>query len=231
MKQNDKAIFLHRTNYSESSLIITFYCYQNGIQKFIFQGGKKKGTALFPLSLCEITFYKRSDSNLWKLTDTQSYEILQEIPSNPIKSTIAFFMVDVIKQCLQTDQHDSHLYQFLEKCILDLNKQPELSLFATRFLIDFSRHLGIDPQIQLTNMSYFHLQEGEFSSFDRQGEISASGPAVILIQKMIRKDSLENCSKSDKIEAFDIMVHYYKFHIPKFDIHQSLEVIKEILYN
>ena len=68
MKSTDKAILLNRINYSESSLIITYYTLNNGIQKFLFQGGKKKANNLFPLSISEITYYNRPDSSLGKVT-------------------------------------------------------------------------------------------------------------------------------------------------------------------
>lgn len=231
MKQSDKAIFLHRINYSESSLIVTFYTLQHGIQKFIFQGGKKKAAALFPLSLCEITFYHRPDSDLGKLTEAQSYAMIQEIPLNPIKSTLAFFIVDVLKKCLQTDQSDPLLYQFLEKTIVELKENRDHSLFSTRFLLNFSHHLGIEPHLQETNKRFFHLEDGEFSDSERRGEIVSSGASVELIQSLMRKEVISDFSKQVKSEAFDVMIHYYKLHIPKFDIQKSLDVIKEILYN
>lgn len=230
MKQNDKGIFLHRINYSESSLIVTFYTLSNGIQKFIFQGGKKKSTALFPLCLSELTFYLRPDSELGKLTDAQPYELLQNIRLNPSKSTLAFFMIDVIRQCLKTNQPDPEMFFFLEKSITDLDNETDHSLYATRFLLQFSIQLGIDPHIQEDNKRFFFLQDGEFSDIARAGEIVESGEGVTLIQKIGRDEAIETVSKQVKSEAFDVMIHYYKLHIPKFDIQQSLDVIKEILY-
>jgi DNA repair protein RecO (recombination protein O) len=230
VKQTDTAIFIHRVNYSESSLIVTFYTLQNGIQKFIFQGGKKKGTALFPLSICEIIFYRRPDSELGKLTESKSHQLLQDIPINPEKATIAFFMVDVLKQCLQTDQRDIVLFQYLESTIISLNNTTDLSLFATEFLINFSLHMGIDPHIQESNKRYFHLQDGDFSDFDRKGELVADGPEVQLIQSILRKETIAHPSRALKSKTFDVMIHYYKLHVPNFNIQKSLDVIKEILY-
>ena len=42
MKLVDEAIFLFRTNYSDTSLIATYYTKEHGLQKFMFKGGKKK---------------------------------------------------------------------------------------------------------------------------------------------------------------------------------------------
>ncbi len=230
MKQNDIAIFIHRINYSESSLIVTFYTLHNGIQKFVFQGGKKKGAFLFPLSICEINYYRRPDSELGKLTEVKSHILTQEIPTNPIKATIAFFMVDVLKKCLQTDQSDISLFRFLEQSIIQLDSTTDFGLFASFFLIDFSLHMGIVPHISETNKRYFHLQDGEFSDFDRAGELIASGPAIQLMQHILRKDNIPESSKETKSELFDILIMYYKLHVSTFNIQKSFDVIREILY-
>jgi len=231
VKQVDKAIFLHRINYSESSLIVTFYTYHNGIQKFIFQGGKKKSNSLFPLSLCEIEFYRRPDSELGKLTNARTYEMLYDISVNPFKSTIAFFLVDVLRQCLQTVQSDPELFSFLEQKILSLKTIEDLGLFVSRFMIEFSEQMGIEPHLQSEDKRFFHLQEGEFSDFDRNDELNAEGQSVLLIQQLLRKGDSIDFPSAIKRDAFEIMVKYYRLHIPGFDVQKSLDVIREILYN
>lgn len=230
MKENDKAIFLHRIHYSESSLIATFYTYRTGIQKFIFQGGKKKATGLFPLSLSEIHYYRRPDSDLGKLTAVAPYEMLHDLSSNPLKSTIAFFLVDVLKQCLQTDQSDPELFLFVERQIISLDEQEDLSVFVTQFLLEFSEHMGISPSLEIENKKFFYLQDGEFSDIDRKGELIASGQASELIQNLLRGEEVKDVSKDIKQETFELMVIYYRLHIPRFDVQKSLEIIREILY-
>lgn len=231
MKETDKAIFLHRIHYSESSLIITFYTFKNGIQKFLFQGGKKKAGGLFPLALSEIHYYRRPDSELGKLTQIAPYEMLHAISLNPIKSTIAFFIADVFIKCLQTNQSDPDLFAFAEQKIISLNMEDDLTIFVTRFLLEFSEHLGIQPNLEAINKKCFHLQDGEFSDSHSKEEIFAEGQAVELLQDILRKNEGGTFTKEIKQEAFEIMILYYKLHIPRFDVQKSLDVIREILYN
>jgi DNA repair protein RecO (recombination protein O) len=232
VKQNDTAIFLHRIPYSESSLITTFYTLHHGIQKFIFQGGKKKGSALFPISICEITFYRRPDSELGKLTEARALNSLSAIQMDPIRSTITFFVADVLKNCLKTDQPDPQLFHFLEEKILSLNvcNSHELSLFPTQFLIGFALQMGIEPQVPTEVRRYFHPEEGEFSDSERSGELVSSGPGVTLIQQILMDEATDK-GRQARSEAFEIMLTYYKLHIPGFNIDQSLEIVREILYN
>lgn len=231
MKSTDHAIFLHRTHYSESSLITTFYTKNNGIQKFIFQGGKKKSAGIFPLALSEIQFYHRPDSELGKLTATSPLKMLHELSINPLKSTLAFFIADVLKNCLKTDQKDLHLFDFLENRIELLSVSTDLSIFNTQFLIDFTYHLGIEPIPPIKACSHFYLQDGTFSDTYRAGEIVNKNEGVQLIQELLMKNKLQTSySKQSKKEAFETMLSYYKLHLPSFNTNNSLEIIRDILY-
>jgi DNA repair protein RecO (recombination protein O) len=232
VKQNDTAIFLHRIPYSESSLITTFYTLHSGTQKFLFQGGKKKSAALFPASICEITFYRRPDSELGKLTEAQPLNSLRNIQVDPVRSTITFFIAAILKNCLKTDQSDPQLFHFLEEKIsvlntCDLNLLP---LYPIEFLVSFAMQMGIEPQVPSKISRYFHLEEGEFSDVDQKGELVAEGPGVELIQMLLTNELKHLPERSARSEAFETMLSYYKLHIPGFNVDQSLEILREILY-
>ena len=46
MKQTDIGILIYRKNYSESSLILTFFTEKGGLTTYIFKGAKKKQKAM-----------------------------------------------------------------------------------------------------------------------------------------------------------------------------------------
>jgi len=231
MKNTDKAILLNRISYSESSLIVTLYTFENGIQKFIFQGGKKKAHQLFPLAISEITFYKRPDSDLGKLTASESKQILNEIPFNPLKSTIAFFISEVLLKCLKTEEVENEVFTFLENQIIKLDRAADFAYFPIHFLIDFSEYLGIYPHKQIQSPSYFNVMEGELSDSKPIGDIFYEGEAVQLIAEYIdEKKCSGKSSKQVREQALQILIQYYQLHIPQFKELKSLDVIREILY-
>ncbi len=227
MKQSDNGILLHRISYSETSYIVTFYTEDSGIQKYIFQGGKKKTNNIFPLNCCELTFYKRNDSELGKLTQADSNFPLLDIYSNPIKSSIAFFIVDVLKQTLQTNQPEPKLYSFLVNQIKELNESNNVSNFPIQFLAKFTEFIGISPELTL-NPRYFSLTEGDFHSEIRLGELVVEGE--LCRQLLLLFDGTES-SKIYRRELLETLLHYYKIHTPKFDISDSLQIITAILYD
>ena len=230
MKFTDKAILLNRINYSESSLIITYYTLQNGIQKFLFQGGKKKANNLFPLSISEITYYSRPDSTLGKVTASETTQILSELPFHPIKSTIAFFIAEFLSKCLQTEEKEVLLFHFLEEKIIFLDKEKDISLFPIQFLLDFSEFLGIQPHVISKTGNYFNLMEGDISDTKPIGDIFAQGEPVQLILACLAKESDIQHTNKLRNETLDVLIQYFQLHIPQFKTLKTLEVIREVLY-
>ena len=231
MKQTTKGIFIQRINYSESSLIVILYTELFGLQSFLFQGGRKKSQALHPLSLVECTFYKRPDSELAKLTEASSLYPLPEITDNPIKSAIAFFMCDVIKNCFQQGSPETKAFEFLEAQINLLNNTTNYTLFPIEFLIRLSQFIGISPFSGNEKMSYFYLEEGEFSNEMRYSLTREEGQHVYLLQEIYFLENPTSVNLSTRRKTLDTLINYFQMHMPVFKIQQSLEIIKAILYD
>jgi len=228
MKIVDKAIFLHRIPYSESSLIVTLYTKNNGIQKMLFQGGKKKVAVLFPLAIGEITYYNRPESTLGKLNAFESVQALQSITTNPFKSTIVFFIAEVIQNCLRTEEKEESIFLFLVSMIETLETSTEIANFPVQFLIDFSEHIGIQPHIEDENGRYFNLNEGIIGHQYSSGDILIEGLVVAAIQQQISIGTIQLNAFVRK-ELLAVMLQYYKMHIPQFKDLKTLEIVREIL--
>lgn len=226
MKQTDTGIFLHRTSFSESSLITTFYTENEGIQKFVFRGAKKKSNNLFPLNICELTYYRRPDSELGKLTQADTLFPLGSILSNPVKSIIAFFIADVMRQSLQTNEKETGVFRFLKKTIIELDQANELTLFPLHFLVNFTAHIGIQPSMPGDAPLYFNLKEGEFHSDYRPGEWYEEGETAKHLYALFCSGEIPASSRKQVLE---VLLNYYALHIPRFDVGKSLAVIREVL--
>lgn len=228
MKTIDRGIFLHRIAYSETSLITTFYTEKYGIQKFIFQGGKKKNAALFPLSLCELTFYRRRDSELAKLTAAIPDSILNELLNHPIKSTIAFFIAEVIKSTQKTNEGEAHVYAFLENKITELNQTNQIHLFPLVFLCEYTHYIGITPDADATNPIAFNLIEGVFVDHYSNGDLIVTGEKCTSLHALFNTQLIPS-STNHKL-LLETLLEYYRIHIPEFNISKAFQIIKEILY-
>lgn len=229
MKEIDKGILLRKINYSDTSLIVTVYTFSRGIQTFIFQGGKKRSHALYPMSQLEIDYYKRPDSELGKLTNVQLIKGPSEIPFHPVRSAIAFFMADVLYQCLKTDQADRHLFEFLEEQIEELDQTKEMGLIPLFFLIRLTKMLGIEPIIVDKNAVYFDPVEGEFREHHGFGSKVVSGKEINLLISIFQQQETICTHRETRALALNIILRYFEIHIPSFNINRSLGVLKELL--
>ena len=155
MKANDFGIFLHRSAYSSSSLIVTCYTFKKGLQRFIFKGGKKKAQNLFPMSHVELTFYGRNP-DLLNLTNVESVTP-QSFQFHPVRASIAFFMAEVIYKCVHEGDNDTNLFHFFSRSSSALNTQESLPIFPLKFLIDLSEKLGFKPLNEIREAHVFNL--------------------------------------------------------------------------
>jgi len=226
VKQNDYGIFLHRSSFSESSVIATFYTKNGGLQKYLFQGAKKKNHTLFPLNVCEFTYYGRPDSELKKITQADSAVVLDDILMNPLKSIIAFFMADVIRQALNSTEKEEQLFNFLVQSIEALNKTNDVANFPLLFLVKFTPWIGIQPNAIDEQILYFNLRDGEFHADYRAGEWCIEGDLAKGLSELFVMNKVEAKFKK---QMFDVVLNYYELHIPRFDVSRSLSILKETL--
>jgi DNA repair protein RecO (recombination protein O) len=233
LKTLTKGIFIHKIAYSESSYIVVFYTENLGLQRFIFQGGKKKAALLFPCSLCEIGYYKRADSELGTLVYVASFVLLKCIPFSPVYSTVAFFYADVLRNVLKGESKDKGLFDFLKTYIpyTDELLQHELPMAVLYFLIKLLSKLGVEPKTNNKIQQYFYLESGIFSNNDNKHLLSHTGVGVKLIQEILLNMTVTQISKEAEKEALTIIIFYYEIHIQSFKVNRTLEILRAILYD
>ena len=227
MKSLTTGIFIHRIPYSETSLITLFYTREFGLRRFLFKGGKKKGHNLFPMAVCEISYYGRKESELLNVTAVEP-AIPLSYQFDPVKSTVAFFMAEVLQKCTHTDEPDDSTFLFMTSKSQELNELEDCSMFPIRFLIDLSDHLGIQPYIEGADASFFNLDEGVVENRNRGQQRVARGVVVDDLMDLIQGEE-PMMSKSMRDEALTIMLEYYKIHIPGFGTVSSHEIVREVL--
>lgn len=229
MKSNDLGVFLYRSVYSDSSLIVWFYTRENGLQKFLFRGGKKKAHGLFPMSVCELSYYGNKHSDLLNLTSVES-AIPFTFQFNPISSTIAFFAVECIKKTQHQGDRDEEVFQFLVNFANLIESEENKGILPLLFLIDLSEVLGFKPHLSEENAIYFNLDAGVFQTTMSSHERTVKGPAIDLIIALVCGEEMnELSSKQLREEALNTMLDYFKIHVPRFDSLTSFDIVKEVL--
>jgi DNA repair protein RecO (recombination protein O) len=233
MKRVQTGVLLKKINYSETSLILHFYTLEEGFKPFLFQGGKKKkGNILHPLSIVEIESYQRPDSELGKISSISPQPVLQSIPVHPIKGGLAFFLTELIAQCLKSSDSDQRMFHFLIDEIKWLDGAEEIANYPIWFLLKFADLLGFSPYILEENTIYFDLEEGELTRFEPKGHVFVQDETISVLEELLGKQKLEflklKIHKSIRKQLISNLIDYYKQHISNFKTPKSLEVMQTV---
>ena len=235
MKKDLNGILLKKTDYSESSLILKFFTLEEGIQDFIFQGAKKKNAnILFPLSIVEITCYKRNDSSLSKISAIQTTHNFQELCMHPIKSSILFFMAEIASKSIIQEVKDPSFYHFIKDELLWLNTSDEYTNYPLYYLLEFSKLLGFYPESEHESARYFDIEEGKICAFKPQGHKYISDDSITYLNALLRQpDKLNQLAldipKKDRKQVLQHLITYFSYHLDNFTKLKTLDVIEAVL--
>lgn len=228
MKTSDYGFLLFKTNYSESSLMLTFYTQKSGISNFIYKGAKKKSVPFFVFGHYEIASYKRPESDLGMINSLTIATPYLSSASHPAKMLISFFVSDVLRQTLKEEQADQVMFSFLLSAAQELNETNRLKEFPLEFATKLTINLGFAPQT-VPNASAFNLKTGRFSLDNEAGEYMRNGLVANYLNILFSTLVVPH-SDIQKQALGDILL-YMRIHLPSFDNTRSLSIIREILYS
>lgn len=236
MKSVEQGILIHRAPYSETSLLVTVLCKTQGLVTFLFQGGKKKhGNVLFPMAHIEFTYYRRADSSLGKISQLDLETVSRTIPFDPVKSSIAFFMAELVQQIVRSGHAENQLYQTLLGEVNWLDASEELTNYPLWFLSIFSKECGIVPAVEAEHPTVFDLIGGKLTTVRPNHVQYLEGSWIHWFENMVQvqEDKLAFLSmdipKQERLWCFDAWLQYYKVHLQGIRPLKSVDVIREVL--
>jgi DNA repair protein RecO (recombination protein O) len=235
MKHTDQAIVLRRTNYSESSLILSLFCRKNGLRTFIFQGAKKKhGNILLPLSIIEFEYYSRSESDLAKISSISPELVFSDIPNHPFKSATVFFIAELLQKVLKHEQEaEEDFFLFLAAEIHELELAPFEPNYPLWFVVELTKWLGIEPRVVAADATYFDTKEGVLTTTPETNHSHIlHGDHILRITQMyvFHKDKALAIGLNGKTrnQLLRILLGYYAEHTFGFTYPNSLEILEEV---
>ena len=233
MKKIDSGILLKRISYSETSLVLTVFTLSEGKKTFLFQGAKKKkGNVLLPLSPIELTYFQRDDSQLAKISETTLLHTFESVPFHPIKSTIVFFEVEVLQSILHEGVKDEQLFRFIQNELGWLDGNLSLTNYPIYWMLELTKYLGFSPFKPTNKTPFFDLVNGHFLGSAPMHTNYKNGIEVELLSEFIglTKDELlqADIPKKFRKNCLLILIEFYKFHIPNFNLKDSIAIIESI---
>jgi DNA repair protein RecO (recombination protein O) len=228
-------IVLQKIDYSETSLIVKVLTADYGIKSFIYQGAKrskKKGQLVSPLSVLNITYFQRKESDLAKITTVELDIVFKTIPFNPIKASVVFFINEVLLKAVKEEESNVELFEFVKHILLVLDAQSNISNLPIKFLLELLKYLGYYPIIE-ENPQFFDYLNGKLSKNQPNHPNYMSGENITYLLDLFNStltDQSLNIPAKNRHQILANILDYYKVVLDDFKNLKSLDVLEAILH-
>jgi DNA repair protein RecO (recombination protein O) len=240
MLHKTRGIVFKTTDYGENSIIVQVFTEKFGLQSYIVNGAKKPRAKISrnmfqPLHLLDMVVYHKNTGNVQRIKELKNSPVLQTIPYDIIKSSLAIFLNEVLYKAVKQQAADENVFDFIFNAIEWLDHQAEgLANFHLFFLIRLTRYLGFYPDRYLAgNADYFDLKNGVFSNYKPDTILYLSPPHTQNFTRLL-ECSFENLvqlklNNDERRYLVNKILDYYALHIEGFGNIRSHEVLEEVL--
>ena len=237
MLHKSRGLVLRSSEYGETSLVAQIYTELFGIQSYIINSVRKKHARVHsnifqPLTPVDLVVYHKERPGLQRISDIRPNPPLSNIPFDVSKSSMIFFLDEVLLKSLREEEANQALFDFIFISVMWLDG-PHLSGndFHLLFLMQLSRHLGFFPQNNYDDEhKIFNLREGLFQSSYPNHPNFISAPFSFYFSKLINADysfSL-NILSSERRTLVSFMLEYFALHIEGFGNVKSNKVLEQV---
>ena len=234
-----EAIVLHAFKYGEARLIVDMFTREAGRLSFAIaipktSKGRLKKQYFQPMTLLEVECDLRQRTQLQKLRDARLLTAYTSIPFSPEKLAITLFTAEFLYHALRSEQQDELLFAYICGSMQWLDAAPAgYANFHLTFLMHMSRFLGFYPNLDdYTEGCIFDLRTATFSFQVPTHRDFLQPDEARMIQLLMRMDfptmHLFRLSRQERNRIADVLLLYYRLHIPQFPELKSLSVLKDL---
>lgn len=239
-----KGIVLRTFPYSESSSIVRILTKEFGLKSYILKAGRKQKTSIRsnifqPLYILDLQVYNNPKKEIQIISEAKIGQDLSPLFSNIKKTSLAFFLSEIINQCIKEEEKSEELYDFIEKNIIKLNTLSEnYSTFHLNFLIELSEHLGFKPMNNYSlETPYFDILKGHFVNQSPYHSMHLSKEDSFLLSNFLfslnpisQNYTPIKLNKEEKNKILNILIQFYQTHILSPNSIKSHQVLAELLH-
>ena len=234
-----EAIVLHSFKFGESRLIVEMFTREVGRLSFAVPipktaKGRLKKQYFQPMTLLEVECDVRQNVQLQKLKDAHLLTAYTSIPFSPEKLALSLFIAEFLYHALRSEQQDKLLFAYVCDSMQWLDTvEVGFANFHLTFLMRMSRFLGFYPNLDdYVDGCVFDLRTATFSLQVPTHRDFLDSHDSQLIHTLMRMDfptmHLFQLSHHDRNRITEVLLHYYRLHIPQFPELKSLGVLQEL---
>ncbi|WP_424784886.1 DNA repair protein RecO [Prevotella pallens] len=234
-----RGIVLRSVRFGESSLIVDVLTKSSGRVSFMVHipktsKGKIKKQYFQPMTLLDFEYDFRQRSNLQRIKDVRVSLPYSSIPIDPAKSCISLFLSEFIYYATRNEQENPTLFTYISTSLewLD-NAYEDFANFHLVFMMRLGKFLGFHPFLEdFTPGCFFDLRNGCFTlSMPLHADFlnaADAGHLYNLMRMNFETMKLFKLSHDDRNRITEIVLRYYKLHLPNMPELQSFDILREV---
>lgn len=211
-----------------------------GRRSYMVQGvrsrnGRGSKLALFqPMFPVEFEGLESSRQQMHRFKEVQGGFVLQSLPFDVRKSTMALFMAEVLYRLVREyDEPNQALFDFVWNSVGALDSMDEgVANFHLWFLTNLSRFLGFSPGNAYLPGAWFDIREGSFTPLrPPHGEVLSADDARTLhdlLECDVRYIAEIGLNRRQRVAYLDALLVYYGYHLDAIHAVQSVRILQEV---
>ena len=174
-----------------------------------------------------------SRMQMHRFREVRSGIVLQSLPFDVRKSTIALFMAEVLYRLVKECEPNQRLFDFVWGSVAALDALDEgVANFHLWFLTNLSRFLGFSPGNAYLPGAWFDIREGSFTPLrPPHGEVLSADDARTLhdlLECDVRYIAEIGLNRRQRVAYLDALLVYYGYHLDAIHAVQSVRILQEV---
>ena len=230
----DVGILVHKQKYSETSLILTIFTENYGLQKGILKGGMnpKVKSYLEIGNILNVVKKARNESSLgyFKLELQKSY--LADVLYNSIKTAALVSICTLINNFLAEKEPYADLF-YSTKTLISLLSQPDFIKYYLKWEVLLLNYIGLG--LDLSQCVVTNNKDNLYYISPRTGKAVVKGVGepykdkLFVIPELLKSNNLQNyeINNNDSKQVFTITSHFFNHFSQEY--HTNLPFSRQIL--
>lgn len=239
MLTKTRAIVLRNIKYGEHRMIVDMFTRSYGRMSFAVTVSRTSGKGMRrqmfqPLTMLDIGCDIRPRVQIQKLHDVRLAVPYVSLLSDPVKLSVSLFVSEFLCHALRSEQQNEPLFEYTVDSLQWLDGCTSgYANFHLVFLMRLSLFLGFYPNLDgYTSGAWFDLRTGCFTAVRplHHDVIEPADAARISLMMRMRFATMHlyRMSRDDRNRMLEIIIRYYRIHMPDFPELRSLDVLREL---
>ena len=235
---NSKGFVVKSIKNGETSMIVSCYLEDIGLESFIVKGvyGTKNNkftkAHFFPLNFISIDYSVSKTGRLGYIKEVKPLKLYKSLHSNVEKSTVIIFLSEILNSIFKEEgEENKNLFNFLDRSLNWYDSQESCNNFHIKFLIELTRHIGFYPNISSEEDKFFNLESGSSSSIKPISKSIDFDDYYLFKQLLGMKFEDLNymeINKNSRLRLLNHIIDYYSLHLQMFKSPKSIDILSEV---